>query len=216
MHIDADAAEIGRNYATELGVVADAKAALGVLAEAARGVKRLVRDAFAIGGLITMDQHGHVDGIVLNQADRLAHHLLAALQALLAAEQVGHLDKLDLWLLPERGEYSGRQIDPGPRLTRAQVEESGCALPDRQMNSHINSILHVKEIAVLLSVFELRFVALKQLNLPGLLKLVEGFADQAAHFALVCFIRPKNVEILQADDLPKVAPAPGVEIEKLL
>jgi hypothetical protein len=52
------------------------------------GVKRLVRDAFAIGGLITMDQHGHVDGIMLNQADRLAHRLLAALQALLAAEQV--------------------------------------------------------------------------------------------------------------------------------
>ena len=37
IHIDADAAEIGRNYPTELGVVADAKAALGVLAEAARG-----------------------------------------------------------------------------------------------------------------------------------------------------------------------------------
>ncbi len=38
IHIDADAAEIGRNYPTELGVVADAKLALGALAEAARGV----------------------------------------------------------------------------------------------------------------------------------------------------------------------------------
>jgi acetolactate synthase-1/2/3 large subunit len=37
IHIDADAAEIGRNYPTELGVVADAKSALGVLVEAARG-----------------------------------------------------------------------------------------------------------------------------------------------------------------------------------
>jgi acetolactate synthase I/II/III large subunit len=38
IHIDADAAEIGRNYPTELGVVADAKAALAVLVETARGV----------------------------------------------------------------------------------------------------------------------------------------------------------------------------------
>jgi hypothetical protein len=51
------------------------------------GVKRLVRDASGIGGLVTMDQHGHVDGIVLNQADRLAHHLLGAFQALLAPQR---------------------------------------------------------------------------------------------------------------------------------
>ena len=37
MHIDADLAEIGRNYQTELGVVADAKLALGALAAAAKG-----------------------------------------------------------------------------------------------------------------------------------------------------------------------------------
>ena len=36
MHIDADLAEIGRNYQTELGVVADAKLALAALAEAAQ------------------------------------------------------------------------------------------------------------------------------------------------------------------------------------
>jgi len=36
MHIDADEAEIGRNYPTELGVVADAKLALAALADAAR------------------------------------------------------------------------------------------------------------------------------------------------------------------------------------
>jgi acetolactate synthase-1/2/3 large subunit len=39
IHIDADEAEIGRNYQTELGVVADAKLALGALAELARGTK---------------------------------------------------------------------------------------------------------------------------------------------------------------------------------
>jgi len=39
MHIDIDPAEIGRNYPTELGVVADARAALEVLAATARGRK---------------------------------------------------------------------------------------------------------------------------------------------------------------------------------
>ena len=37
IHIDADEAEIGRNYPTELGAVADARLALGALATAARG-----------------------------------------------------------------------------------------------------------------------------------------------------------------------------------
>ena len=36
MHIDADISEIGRNYPTELGIVADAKIALGALAAAAK------------------------------------------------------------------------------------------------------------------------------------------------------------------------------------
>jgi acetolactate synthase I/II/III large subunit len=38
IHIDIDSSEIGRNYPTELGVVADAKLALGALLAAARGV----------------------------------------------------------------------------------------------------------------------------------------------------------------------------------
>src|SRR5690242_12763765 len=38
IHVDTDVAEIGRNFPTELGVVADAKLALGALAAAARGV----------------------------------------------------------------------------------------------------------------------------------------------------------------------------------
>src|SRR5437899_4233039 len=43
MHIDIDPAEIGRHFPTEFGVVADAKLALGALAEAARGRSRRVR-----------------------------------------------------------------------------------------------------------------------------------------------------------------------------
>jgi len=43
IHIDADISEIGRNYSTELGVVADAKLALGALAKAAKGMKHAER-----------------------------------------------------------------------------------------------------------------------------------------------------------------------------
>jgi acetolactate synthase I/II/III large subunit len=53
IHIDADAAEIGRNYQTELGAVADAKLALGALAAAARGrahrSRGRLRDEIAAG-----------------------------------------------------------------------------------------------------------------------------------------------------------------------
>jgi acetolactate synthase I/II/III large subunit len=53
VHIDADAAEIGRNYQTELGAVADAKLALAALASAARGVSHRsrgrLRDEIATG-----------------------------------------------------------------------------------------------------------------------------------------------------------------------
>lgn len=43
MHIDADLAEIGRNYQTELGVCADAKLALAALADEARGKRHADR-----------------------------------------------------------------------------------------------------------------------------------------------------------------------------
>ncbi|MBM3130593.1 MAG: thiamine pyrophosphate-binding protein [Chloroflexi bacterium] len=43
IHIDIDPAEIGRNFPTELGVVADAKNALGMIADAARGCKHRER-----------------------------------------------------------------------------------------------------------------------------------------------------------------------------
>jgi acetolactate synthase-1/2/3 large subunit len=53
VHIDIDPAEIGRNFPTEFGVVADAKHALGALAEAARGTRyhpRVdVRDRILLG-----------------------------------------------------------------------------------------------------------------------------------------------------------------------
>src|SRR5262249_12796901 len=45
IHIDIDPAEIGRNYPSELGVVADAKQALGMIAGAARQISGPRREA---------------------------------------------------------------------------------------------------------------------------------------------------------------------------
>lgn len=52
------------------------------------GIKRLVRDALGISGRVEFDEAGRIRAVVLNRADRLAHHPLAALQALLAAEHI--------------------------------------------------------------------------------------------------------------------------------
>ena len=48
IHVDADVAEIGRNFSTELGVVADAKQALAALVEAAKGVKHRKRGSLRL------------------------------------------------------------------------------------------------------------------------------------------------------------------------
>jgi hypothetical protein len=52
------------------------------------GIKRLVRDVFGINGRVHLDREGHVRQIVLNQANRLARHLLVALQALTSSADV--------------------------------------------------------------------------------------------------------------------------------
>jgi hypothetical protein len=52
------------------------------------GIKRLVRDVFGIGGRVEFDAQGQVIRIVLNQADRCAHWLLGALQALASSAHV--------------------------------------------------------------------------------------------------------------------------------
>ncbi len=52
------------------------------------GVKRLVRDVFAINGVVERDADGRIRRIVLNQAHCYARRLLGALQALVGAEHV--------------------------------------------------------------------------------------------------------------------------------
>src|ERR1700730_5201048 len=63
IHIDVDLAEIGRNYPTELGVIADAKLALGALALAARGIEHrdrgTLRQEIAHGRKSFMDNWDH-------------------------------------------------------------------------------------------------------------------------------------------------------------
>jgi hypothetical protein len=52
------------------------------------GVKRLVRDVFGVSGTVAWDRTGQVRQISLNPADRLAHRLQIALQALVGADRV--------------------------------------------------------------------------------------------------------------------------------
>jgi hypothetical protein len=52
------------------------------------GIKCLVRDVFGITGWVALDQEGHVRQIVLTQANRLTHHVLVALQALVSSADV--------------------------------------------------------------------------------------------------------------------------------
>ena len=52
------------------------------------GVKRLVRDIFGIGGLVTLNAQGQVISIVLNQANRRSHWLLVGLQMLASSADV--------------------------------------------------------------------------------------------------------------------------------
>lgn len=52
------------------------------------GIKRLVRDVFGVTGRVEVDHEGHVRHIMLNQANRLARHLLVALQTLASSADV--------------------------------------------------------------------------------------------------------------------------------
>jgi hypothetical protein len=52
------------------------------------GVQRLVRDVFAVNGVVERDADGHIRRIVLNQAHCYARQLLGALQALVGTEHV--------------------------------------------------------------------------------------------------------------------------------
>jgi hypothetical protein len=52
------------------------------------GLKRCLRDVWAVNGRVELSPTGHIQRIILNQAHWLTHHLLAALQAWLPPEQV--------------------------------------------------------------------------------------------------------------------------------
>jgi hypothetical protein len=71
-------------------VLTGAKRWMVALAPAIRrlGIKRLVRDVFGLTGRVAVDQEGHVRHIILNQAHRLAPHLLVALQMLASSADV--------------------------------------------------------------------------------------------------------------------------------
>ena len=84
------------------------------------------------------------------------------------------------------------------------------------MQRHVHGILHIHKVALLAAVGVFRFIALEKPDLPGRANLLVGFANQAAHVALMVFVRAENIEILDADNVGEDVFASGVEIEKLL
>jgi hypothetical protein len=52
------------------------------------GIQRLVRDLWGIGGVVELTTTGQIERLILNQANRLARHCLAALQALVTLDHL--------------------------------------------------------------------------------------------------------------------------------
>ena len=84
------------------------------------------------------------------------------------------------------------------------------------MDRHRDGILHIDEVAHLLSVLVVGSVAAKEADLTRLLDLLVGLGDQAAHLSLVPFVGTKDVEVFDAGDLIKPAIALRMEVEEVL
>src|SRR5580693_9977049 len=72
----------------------------------------------------------------------------------LFADDLRHLDKLDLGGAGESCKHGVSEIDPGTGSSGADVKKTVCSWRHRQMNGHVDGIFHIQKIPLLLPVFE--------------------------------------------------------------
>src|SRR5580700_8740086 len=126
-----------------------------------------------------------------------------------------HLNEFDTLGQLQRTENRPDEVEPSMCRAGADVKESGCVrLGDVQR--HLDGVLDVDEIASLFAIAILRAMTLKEPHAAGLADLLERFLHEAAHIALVIFVRPEDVEVFQAADSHVETGSLGVEVEKML
>src|SRR5689334_12210066 len=84
------------------------------------------------------------------------------------------------------------------------------------MNRHLGRILNVEKIALLLAVAIFGTVALEEPDAAAFANLLERFNDNAAHLALVIFVRAEDIEVLDAANVMVEPGAPDIQIEEVL
>ena len=116
----------------------------------------------------------------------------------------------------QRGKERASQLVPTVRLARADVEDAVGRWRRGEVKRHGYRVFHVEEIALLLAVLVVRAMALEQAQRSAVAHLLEALVHHAAHVALVLFVRPKDVEILQRHQTVEPAVTPRVQVHGLL
>ena len=127
-----------------------------------------------------------------------------------------HFDEFNLRLAFQSGKNGARQVQPGPRLAAADVEQAAGPFAGSQMQGHRHGVFHVKKIALLFTVAVIGAVTLEQPDDTLGPHLGCGLVDERPHFAFVALVGSEHIEIFQADDLLQKPRAPGVQIKELL
>ena len=101
------------------------------------------------------------------------------------------------------------------RFPGADINEPDAAAL-REMKRHLRSFFDVEKIAPLLAIGVLRTIALEESDDAALPDLLEGFRNDAAHLALVLFVGPENIKILDAANALEPSLPLRVAIEEVL
>jgi len=104
------------------------------------------------------------------------------------------------------------EIEPGFRAARANIKKSNRMLGRSEVQRHSYCILHIDEIALLLSVAIIVAVASEKFDATGIHDLRVRFAHQASHLAFVPFVWSEDVKILERDEVIQPTLSPGMQV----